>query len=122
MPPRKKKGIVEKTLFSDTESEGEVPVARMEPMRHDSTFMAGGRIRRTTNFVDVFGSPIKRARAPEADFLVPDIAPDPGDGYGQREDFTPTDGFEFDEGHPLDKGPRDLRDSVSFGDLYLFSL
>jgi hypothetical protein len=105
---------VETTVFSDTESEGDAPVAREESMRHDTTFQRGGRTRRTTTFLNVLGSPVKRARV-EPDLLLPDIPEhlEPEDDYDDTHQFMAPDTFEFDEGHPLDKGPRNLRDSVS---------
>ncbi|KAJ7448387.1 hypothetical protein FB451DRAFT_1533078 [Mycena latifolia] len=105
---KRKLGQIISTTFSDSESE-EDDLPRPEAMRHEHTFQAAGRTVHTTHFVNIAGSP--RKRAPEEDLLLPDIAPEPTDDYGGRNDFVPGELFAFDDGHPVDKGPRDLRDS-----------
>ncbi|KAJ6498612.1 hypothetical protein DFH09DRAFT_1336611 [Mycena vulgaris] len=104
------KFTVTSTSFSDSDSDdGGVPVGKAEPMRYDTTFRAGGRTKHATKFVNIVGSPVKRA-PPERDLLMPDIPEDPMP-LDESEEFSPHDGFEFDEGHPVDHGPRDARDS-----------
>ncbi|KAF7364546.1 hypothetical protein MVEN_00323600 [Mycena venus] len=106
------------TVVSDSESEdGELP--RMEQMRYDSTVRVGNRTKHTTSYVTVDASPGKRKcdhqREPDTDFLFPDVAPDPGpydDVDLSTREFVPTEeGFAFDEGHPVDTGPRESRAS-----------
>ncbi|KAJ6552342.1 hypothetical protein DFH09DRAFT_1086110 [Mycena vulgaris] len=105
------KFTVTSTSFSDSDSDdGGVPVGKAEPMRYDTTFRAGGRTKHATKFVNIVGSPVKRA-PPERDLLMPDIPEDPMP-LDESEEFSPHDGFEFDEGHPVDHGPRDARDSL----------
>jgi hypothetical protein len=96
-------------------------VPRTEPMRYDSTVQVGGRTRHSTRYIQVDASPGKRKRdvnhVLHPDYLLPDVAPDPQyfDEFGMSlQDLVQTeDGFAFDEGHPVDPGPRDARESVS---------
>jgi hypothetical protein len=72
------------TVFSDSESEDDELLPRMEPMHHDSTIQVGGQVRHSTQYITVEASPGKRKRncVPEPDYLVPDVAQD-------FEDFAP---------------------------------
>ncbi|KAJ7077348.1 hypothetical protein C8R44DRAFT_655086 [Mycena epipterygia] len=89
-------------------------------MRHDSTFLGGGRTRHKSRYVDVLGSPSKRPEHQHEehdDLLFPDVAPEPTWPGPGGDDFT-AEFFEFDDGHPVDKGPRDARASVSLFLIY----
>ncbi|KAJ6488184.1 hypothetical protein C8R47DRAFT_978857 [Mycena vitilis] len=86
-------------------------------MRYDSHVQAAGRVKRTTGYIAVNASPGKRkrtTRSPEPDLLLPDVAPDPVPFDPDTDaHFLPREGgFAFDDGHPVDTGPRDPRDSV----------
>ncbi|KAJ7434289.1 hypothetical protein FB451DRAFT_1468738 [Mycena latifolia] len=105
---KQKLGQVTSTTFSDSESE-EDDLPRPEPMGHEVSFQAAGRTVHATRFVNIAGSP--RKRMPQEDLLLPDVAPEATDDYDGRDDFVPGESFAFDDGHPADKGPRDLRDS-----------
>lgn len=91
----------------------------MEPMRYDSTVQIGGRIKHTTRYLPVGASPRKRKRedGPTHDYLLPDVAPDPPFFHSgmSSDDFASMENdFAFDEGHPVDTGPREARESVSW--------
>ncbi|KAJ7928222.1 hypothetical protein B0H13DRAFT_2549726 [Mycena leptocephala] len=102
------------TVFSDSESEDDELLPRTEPMRHDSTVQVGGRVRHSTWYITVEASPGKRKRnhTPEPDYLVPDVAQDFEDfGTSSSEVVPSEDFFAFDEGHPVETGPRQARES-----------
>jgi hypothetical protein len=107
------------TIFSDSESEDD-ELPRTEPMRHDSTVQVRGQVRHSTRYITVEASPGKRKwnHAPEPDYLVLDVAPDSGpfEDFGTSSlEFIPSeDIFAFDEGHPVETGPREARESVGF--------
>ncbi|KAJ6447694.1 hypothetical protein C8R45DRAFT_948402 [Mycena sanguinolenta] len=103
---------VSSTRFSDSEDEDDERVPRMDPMRYNSTVRIGNRTKHSTRYIAVDASPGKRQHrhTPEPDFLVPDIAPDAVDSTTE-EFHPPEDSFAFDEGHPIDSGPRDARPS-----------
>ncbi|KAJ7024514.1 hypothetical protein C8F04DRAFT_1270212 [Mycena alexandri] len=116
-PTSKPKFSVETTRFSDSsDSEAEDDLPRMEPMRNNETVRTGGRVRHTTSYVPIEVSPGKRHRdrspIPD-DLLYPDIAPEPLEvpDWGNYTPVVGEDGFTFDDGHPVDKGPRALRKS-----------
>ncbi|KAJ6494502.1 hypothetical protein C8R45DRAFT_1135355 [Mycena sanguinolenta] len=103
---------VSSTRFSDSEDEDDELAPRMDSMRYDSAVRIGNRTKHSTRYIEVDASPGKRQHrhSPEPDFLVPDIAPDAAEST--MEDFQPLeDSFAFDEGHPVDSGPRDARPS-----------
>ncbi|KAJ6585954.1 hypothetical protein B0H19DRAFT_1250699 [Mycena capillaripes] len=108
---------VSTTRYSDSESEDDERLPRTEPMRHDSVVHAGGRTKHTTKYIPVNVSPGKRKRhdrTPEPDLLLPDIAPEsvPFNINTSSGTFESTEeGFAFDEGHPIDSGPRAARES-----------
>jgi hypothetical protein len=91
-------------------------------MRYNSTVQVGGRTRtrHSTQYIQVDASPGKRKRdnrVPHPDYLLPDVAPDePFDDFGMslQDSVQTEEGFAFDEGHPVEPGPRETRDSVSF--------
>ncbi|KAJ7032307.1 hypothetical protein C8F04DRAFT_1262054 [Mycena alexandri] len=110
------KFTVTSTVFSDSDSNAEDELPRTVPMRNDETVMAGGRFKHNSRYIEVEASPgkLQRNRSPAPDVLYPDVAPDPG---FETPDWRPNtsslgeDGFTFDDGHPVDTGPRDARKS-----------
>ncbi|KAJ7699410.1 hypothetical protein B0H16DRAFT_1749444 [Mycena metata] len=111
------KFAVESTKFSDSsDSEAEGAPPRTEPMRHDESIITGGKMRTRTRFLPVEASPKKgrREHSPAPDFLYPDVAPAPerfADNWDPHGDSVGEDGFTFDDGHPVEKGPREARKS-----------
>ncbi|KAF7340931.1 hypothetical protein MSAN_02078100 [Mycena sanguinolenta] len=101
--------------FSDSEDDDNQLVPKTDRMRYDSAVRVGNRTKHSTRYIQVEASPGKRQRqhSPEPDLLVPDIAPDGGDfGDSAQQEFHPLEeGFAFDEGHPVDSGPRGARES-----------
>ncbi|KAJ7024119.1 hypothetical protein C8F04DRAFT_1192750 [Mycena alexandri] len=112
----KLKFTVTSTVYSDSDGDTEDELPRMVPMRNDETVMVGGRIKHNSWYIDVEGSPGKLPRdwTPAPDLLYPDVAPDPG---FEVPDWIPGTssvgeaGFAFDDGHPVDAGPREARKS-----------
>ncbi|KAF7341809.1 CxC2 domain-containing protein [Mycena sanguinolenta] len=106
---------VSSTRFSDSEDEEDELLSRTDSMRYDSTVRVGNRTKHSSRYIQVDASPGKQQRrhSPEPDLLVPDVALDVGDfGESATLDFRPLeDNFAFDEGHPLDSGPRSIRES-----------
>ncbi|KAJ6448830.1 hypothetical protein C8R45DRAFT_1132718 [Mycena sanguinolenta] len=106
---------VSSTRFSDSEDENDELLPSMDTMRYDSAVRVGNRTKHSSRYIQVEASPGKRERrhTPEPDLLVPDIAPDTGDfGDSAEQDFHPfEEGFAFDEGHPVDAGPPEARES-----------
>ncbi|KAF7345236.1 CxC2 domain-containing protein [Mycena sanguinolenta] len=105
---------VSSTRFSDSEDEEDELLSRTDSMWYNSTVRVGNRTKHSSRYIQVDASPGKRQRrhSPEPDLLVPDVAPDVGDfGESATLDFRPLeDNFAFDEGHPLDSGPRSIRE------------
>ncbi|KAJ7030155.1 hypothetical protein C8F04DRAFT_1187110 [Mycena alexandri] len=111
------KFAVESTKFPDSsDSEAEDAPPRTEPMRHNESIMTGGKMRTRTCFLPVEVSPKKgrREHSPAPDFLYPDVAPAPerfADNWDPQGDSVGENGFTFDDGHPVQKGPREARKS-----------
>lgn len=112
---KRKSSAVNTYLFSDSEGEDdlELSLPTTEQMRHESALRVDGRTKHSAKLVDIQASPEKR-RPPQRDLLYDDVPNDydPGEYRGGEEGFIPEGGFTFDDGHPVDKGPRDLRESV----------
>ncbi|KAF7326720.1 CxC2 domain-containing protein [Mycena sanguinolenta] len=105
---------VTSTRFSDSEDDDDELLPRTDSMRHDSIVKVGNRTKHATRYVQVEASPGKRQRihSPEPDLLVPDIAPPTANLEDFVEDLRVLEeGFAFDEGHPVDSGPRGVRES-----------
>ncbi|KAF7377333.1 CxC2 domain-containing protein [Mycena sanguinolenta] len=105
---------VTSTRFSDSEDDDDELLPRTDSMRHDSIVKVGNRTKHATRYVQVEASPGKRQRvhSPEHDFLIPDIAPPTTNLEQLAEDLQALEeGFAFDEGHPVDSGPRGARES-----------
>ncbi|KAK7046356.1 CxC2 domain-containing protein [Favolaschia claudopus] len=98
----------------DSDSD-EGPAPTTERMRLDSTVRVGRRTVHSSRYLDVETSPQKRRRqhTPQPDYLVPDVAAEPDFSYASADGQPPDeeDFFAFDEGHPVDKGPRESRES-----------
>lgn len=101
-------------VLSDSD-EDEKPRAREEVLVHRSMHTDwDGLTHTSTRIVTVPASPSKRQ--PQRDLLEADREPitDSWEATGGPFPFAQEENFPFDEGHPLDTGPRAPRDSVRF--------
>ncbi|KAK7022232.1 CxC2 domain-containing protein [Favolaschia claudopus] len=110
--PKSRFTSVSVTRVPNSDSEDEESVPATQPMRVDSTVRVGNRTLHSSKYVDIQSSPTKRPRqhSPMPDYLVPDVAPN--FDFGSMEDQIPNEDefFAFDDGHPVDSGPREARE------------